>query len=85
MMEEPREPDHYSVLEVEQTATERDIIRSFRKLSLKWHPDKNIGKNEEEALLMMKKVSDLELQHDLQFLNYLGYMDHEYIASFLLR
>ena len=38
----------YELLEVPREASEADIKRAFRKLSLKYHPDKNPG-NEEAA------------------------------------
>ncbi|KAH7912019.1 DnaJ-domain-containing protein [Hygrophoropsis aurantiaca] len=36
-------PNYYELLEVEETATSDDIKRSFRKLALLHHPDKNQG------------------------------------------
>jgi len=46
---------HYEVLELERTATTADIKSQYYKLARVWHPDKNIG-NEEEAELKFKEI-----------------------------
>jgi DnaJ-class molecular chaperone len=38
----------YQTLEIEKNATEEQIKKAYRKLSLKWHPDKNKGSKEAE-------------------------------------
>jgi molecular chaperone DnaJ len=40
--------DLYDVLGVQRNATEEEIRRSFRKLAMEWHPDRNNGKEAEE-------------------------------------
>lgn len=44
-MEKTRE-NHYDTLEIPETANQDEIKKSYRRLSLKYHPDRNIGKPE---------------------------------------
>ena len=42
--------DYYEILGVERTASGDEIKRSYRQLALRYHPDRNPGDNEAEAL-----------------------------------
>ncbi|XP_017892969.1 dnaJ homolog subfamily B member 6-B-like isoform X1 [Ceratina calcarata] len=49
--------DYYKVLEVQRTASSGDIKKAYRKLALRWHPDKN-PENLEEANRRFKEISE---------------------------
>lgn len=49
--------DYYEVLEVPKSASTSDIKKSYRRLALKWHPDKNPD-NRREAEEMFKKIAE---------------------------
>ena len=46
----------YEILEVDMSASFSDIKRSFRKLSMKYHPDKN--KNNSEYITKFQRISN---------------------------
>ncbi|XP_064613713.1 dnaJ homolog subfamily B member 6-like isoform X2 [Liolophura sinensis] len=49
--------EYYVVLGVRQTASDADIKKAYRKLALKWHPDKNPDRKE-EAEKKFKEISE---------------------------
>ena len=48
--------NHYTTLEVPETASGDEIKKAFRRLSLKYHPDKNLGKP--ETVELFQKISE---------------------------
>ena len=49
--------DYYKTLEVNKNASENDLKKAYRKLAVKWHPDKNPN-NKEEAEKKFKEISE---------------------------
>lgn len=52
-----RSEDYYQILEIELNATNLDIRRAYRRLALKWHPDKNLH-NIHESTRKFKQISE---------------------------
>ncbi|XP_073123032.1 uncharacterized protein [Henckelia pumila] len=48
--------DYYNILKVNRNATADDLKKSYRRLAMIWHPDKNINKQEAEA--KFKQISE---------------------------
>lgn len=49
--------EYYDTLGIKKTASDSEIKKAFRKLALKWHPDKNPN-NKEEAEAKFKEVTE---------------------------
>ena len=49
--------DYYRVLKVDKSATDDDLKKAYRKLAMKWHPDKNPN-NKKEAEAKFKQISE---------------------------
>ncbi|RME15037.1 MAG: molecular chaperone DnaJ [Bdellovibrio sp.] len=51
-----KKEDYYSILQVPKNASAEELKKAYRKLALKYHPDKNPGDKQAEE--MFKKVSE---------------------------
>ena len=49
--------DYYEMLNVEKNATDDDLKKAYRKLAMKWHPDKNPN-DKAEAEAKFKEISE---------------------------
>lgn len=50
--------DYYKILEVKRTASKRDIIKAYRKMAQKWHPD-NYQTDEKMKKIAEKRFIDI--------------------------
>jgi curved DNA-binding protein len=52
--------DYYKILEVDKKATQEEIKKAFRKLAMKWHPDKNKdSKSAEEKFKLINEANEV--------------------------
>src|SRR3954470_6957567 len=52
--------DYYKVLDVPRTATEADVKKAYRRLAMKYHPDRNPGdKDAEEKFKEAKEAYEV--------------------------
>ena len=49
-------PDYYKILGVPRNATDQEIRRAFRRLSLQYHPDVNKSQDAHERFLLTKQA-----------------------------
>lgn len=61
LSKEEEATDWYVVLGLDVGASEKDVNKAFKKMSLVWHPDKNGGSDEAHAKFMKIKEAKLFL------------------------
>ncbi|KAL0560531.1 hypothetical protein IC582_000936 [Cucumis melo] len=49
--------DYYNILKVNRNANDDDLKKAYRRLAMKWHPDKNPN-NKKEAETKFKQISE---------------------------
>lgn len=71
--------DYYKVLQVDKSAKEDDLKKAYRKLAMKWHPDKNPN-NKKEAEAKFKQISEA---YDVPISQFSNFFYNVYFFSFL--
>ena len=57
--------DYYDLLGLKKNCTDDDIKKSYRKLAMKWHPDKHINDTEEGKKKAEEKFKDINQAYEI--------------------
>lgn len=75
--------DYYDILEISFDATSEEIKVAFKKQALRWHPDRNIGKDTKikmqeinEAYLILKDF-EARARYNEEYINYKLFIKNE--------
>ncbi len=60
------ELNYYDTLEIPKGASEGDIKKAFRKLAMKWHPDKNVETREASSKRFQEIGEAYDVLSDLE-------------------
>ena len=64
-----RDPDPYKLLDVSRGAGDAEVKKSYRKLSLRYHPDKQQGKTAEAADAAANKFMKIQKAYELSLIH----------------
>ena len=57
--------DYYKILGVEKNASEDDIKKAYKKLAMKWHPDRHVNDSEKEKKEAEEKFKEIAEAYDV--------------------
>ena len=57
--------DYYEVLGVQKNATDDELKKAYRKLAIKYHPDRQQGKSDEEKKAAEEKFKEAAEAYDV--------------------
>mmetsp|Transcript_140582 Transcript_140582/g.244731 ORF Transcript_140582/g.244731 Transcript_140582/m.244731 type:complete len:203 (-) Transcript_140582:1968-2576(-) len=61
----PEENDYYAILEVPRDASEAEIAKAYRKMALRYHPDKHVSASPEVKEAMAKRFRQINHAYEV--------------------
>lgn len=57
LLKQSQKRDYYKILKIKRNASKKDILKAYRKLAVKWHPDHYAGQDKKKAEKMFIDVA----------------------------